>query len=215
MVTASSATQALYSQTARLLPWCFVGVGMRTIEVRFPSGREVLGSYWGFLEHGGLVLKDPVSLSEGEAVLVEVRIQSLKQTYRLEGRVVRRGADGRRAFIAFNGGQDQQSMLNAAWADTHDVPQRKHRRYPSENEVSYAARGNGNGDEPHRGRLINVSPGGCRLRGSTPLPVGARLVVNASGILLEGQVRWCTPGNEMGIEFDRPEMVVQTLLDRY
>ena len=32
------------------------------------------------------------------------------------------------------------------------------------------------------------------------------------GIDLDGQVRWATKGNEMGIEFSRPELVVQALL---
>ena len=36
----------------------------------------------------------------------------------------------------------------------------------------------------------------------------------ALGLDLEGQVRWSTPGNEMGIEFAKPDLVVQAFLDR-
>lgn len=189
---------------------------MRSVQVQFPSGREVLSSYWGFLDSGGLVLKEASDLKEGDAILLDVRIKSLKQTYRFAGKVVKRTletpATGPRAFIAFDEGQDQQELLNAAWADTHDVPQRKHRRYPGGGEVRYAA--NDKPERVARGRLLDVSPGGCRLKGPFTLPVGARVRVEARGIQLEGQVRWATKANEMGIEFARPGLVVQALLDQ-
>jgi Tfp pilus assembly protein PilZ len=191
---------------------------MRSVQVQFPSGREVLSSYWGFLKNGGLVLREPKDLNEGDSVLLDVKIKSLKQTYKFAGRVVKRtpfvtdGGDGQRAFVAFNEGQDQEDMLNAAWADTHDVPQRKHRRYPGGGDVRYATI-----EHPSRevrGRILDVSPGGCRLKGPVALPVGARVRVNVLGLTLDGQIRWSTPGNEMGIEFSRPDLVVQALLDK-
>ena len=189
---------------------------MRSVQVQFPSGREVLSSYWGFLKNGGLVLREPKDLNEGDSIVLDVRIKSLKQSYKFAGRVVKRTpvttGDDHRAFVAFNEGQDQEVMLNAAWADTHDVPQRKHRRYPGGGDVRYATL-----EQPSRevrGRILDVSPGGCRLKGSVALPVGARVRVNALGLELDGQVRWSTPGNEMGIEFSRPDLVVQALLDK-
>ncbi len=187
---------------------------MRSVQVQFPSGREVLSSYWGFLENGGLVLKDPKDLNEGDSILLDVRIKSLKQTYRFLGRVVKRtpAPSEHKAFIAFAEGQDQQMMLNAAWADTHDVPQRKHRRYPGGGDVRYASYETP--EQRAKGHILDVSPGGCRLRGPIALPVGARVLVNALGIELDGQVRWTTPGNEMGIEFSKPDLVVQAFLDR-
>jgi Tfp pilus assembly protein PilZ len=187
---------------------------MRSIQVSFPSGREVLSSYWGFLENGGLVLREPKDLAEGESILLDVRIKSLKQTFQFAGRVVKRTpADEKstKLFVAFNSGQDHQLMLNAAWADTHDVPQRKHRRYTRGADVRYHSPDAG--AKPIRGRIIDVSPGGCRLRGAVGLPVGARVTVSALGIELEGQIRWSTPGNEMGIEFAKPELVVQAFFD--
>jgi hypothetical protein len=185
---------------------------MRSVQVQFPSGREVLSSYWGFLENGGLVLKEPKDLAEGDSILLDVRIKSLKQSFKFAGRVVKRNPANDKAFVAFNSGQDHQMMLNAAWADTHDVPQRKHRRYANMSEVRY--------ESPEwpgrtlRGRIIDVSPGGCRLKGSHGLPVGARVIVSALGLELEGQVRWSTPGHEMGIEFSKPDLVVQAFLDK-
>jgi hypothetical protein len=184
---------------------------MRSVRVQFPSGREVLANYWGFLQHGGLVLRDRADLPEGEPVELDVQIKSLKQTYHFRGQVVKRTEAEPRTFVAFSEGQDQEVMLNAAWADTHDVPQRKHRRYPVGREVRYADASTP--ERAQRGRLLNVSPGGCRLKGSQVLPAGARVKVNALGLALDGQVRWSTPGGEMGIEFSRPDLVVQALLD--
>ena len=54
--------------------------------------------------------------------------------------MVKRAPDGNRAFVAFDEGQEQDMMLNAAWADSHEVPQRKHRRYPTGNKVLYNRR---------------------------------------------------------------------------
>ncbi len=183
---------------------------MRSIQVQFASGREVLNSYWGFLRNGGLVLADPRDLSEGDSVVLDVKIKSLKRTYKLAAHVVKRAPDGARAFVAFDEGQEQDLMLNAAWADSHEVPQRKHRRYPTGNQVLYA----GGAEVPtHAGQILDVSPGGCRLRGPHILPVGARIRVLALGIELDGQVRWCAGGREMGVEFQKPALVVQALLD--
>jgi hypothetical protein len=184
---------------------------MRSIQVQFASGREVLNSYWGFLRDGGLVLADPQNLIEGDDVIVDVKIKSLKRSYKLAARVVKRAPDGQRAFVAFDAGQEQDLMLNAAWADSHEVPQRKHRRYPTGNKVLYAA--TSETQATHAGQILDVSPGGCRLKGPHLFPVGARVRVIALGIELDGQVRWTAAGREMGIEFQKPAMVVQALLD--
>jgi hypothetical protein len=184
---------------------------MRSIQVQFASGREVLNSYWGFLRNGGLVLADPQNLIEGDDVIVDVKIKSLKRSYKLAARVVKRAPDGQRAFVAFDAGQEQDLMLNAAWADSHEVPQRKHRRYPTGNKVLYAT--TADASVTHAGQILDVSPGGCRLKGPHLFPVGARVRVIALGIELDGQVRWTAAGREMGIEFQKPALVVQALLD--
>jgi Tfp pilus assembly protein PilZ len=175
---------------------------MRNVQVLFPSGREVLNSYWGFLQHGGLVLSEPRDLREGDALVLDVKIRSLKQSYQFAASVVRRAPDGERAFVAFDEGQDQEVMLNAAWADTHEVPQRKHRRFPVTSEVRYAA-----ADKPEasgHGRLMNLSRGGCCLKGTLALAVGTRVRLQAGDFELFGKVRWVTPAGEMGIEFVAP-----------
>jgi hypothetical protein len=172
---------------------------MRSVQVQYPSGREVLNSYWGFLKHGGLVLDEPSDLAEGDPITLDVRIRTLKQSYHFVAQVVRRASDGHRVFVAFDAGQDQDVMLNAAWADTHECPQRKHRRFPVSSEIRYTI-----SDDPAHvatGRLMNVSRGGCCMKGSHSVPVGARLRMSAEGFELIGKVRWLTKGCEMGIEF--------------
>jgi hypothetical protein len=175
---------------------------MRSVQVQFPSGREVLNSYWGFLQHGGLVLEEPADLREGDALVLDVKIRSLKQTWKFAASVVRRAPDGVKAFVAFDEGQDQEVMLNAAWADTHEVPQRKHRRFPMTSDVRYSAAEKA--DQEGHGRLMNLSRGGCRLKGTVGFAVGTRVRLEAGNFELFGKVRWATPGNEMGIEFVAP-----------
>lgn len=184
---------------------------MRSLSVQFASGREVLNSYWGFLKNGGLVLADPHDLIEGDNVVLDVKIRSLKRSYKIAARVVKRAPDGDRAFVAFEEGQEQDVMLNAAWADSHEVPQRKHRRYVTGNNVLYAQAGQPT--STHAGQILDVSPGGCRLRGPHLYPVGARIRLTTMGIELDGQVRWTAGGREMGVEFQKPALVVQALLD--
>ena len=118
--------------------------------------------------------------------------------------VVRRTPDeeGEKIFVAFDAGQDQEVMLNAAWADTHEVPQRKHRRYPVTNAVTYF--GVEPSSPPLEGRMMNLSRGGCRVQGAAPLPVGTRLTIEAGGYKLDGKIRWTSPSGEMGIEFLQP-----------
>jgi hypothetical protein len=178
---------------------------MRSVHLQFPSGRELLNSYWGFLQHGGLILHEPGDLHEGDQLAVDVKIRSLKQSYKFGVHVVRRAqgnGEGEKIFVAFDDGQDQEMMLNAAWADTHEVPQRKHRRFPMTSAVTFRAVG-----APSRagqGRLLNLSRGGCRVKGNHALSVGTRIAVEAGGFELHGRVRWNTPAGEMGIEFVQP-----------
>ena len=177
---------------------------MRSVQVQFPSGRELLNSYWGFLQAGGLILREPRDLKEGEKIALDIKIRSLKQTYKFGMHVVRRTPDddGEKIFVAFDEGQDQEVMLNAAWADTHEVPQRKHRRYPVKNAVTYF--GVEPASPPMQGQMLNLSRGGCRVKGAAPLPVGTRVTVEAGGYKLNGKVRWIAPAGEMGIEFTQP-----------
>jgi hypothetical protein len=205
------------------------GRAMRMVAVQFPSGREVLGSYWGFLKDGGLILgagpgldegvvslpAEAGQLSEGDPLVLDIRVRTLKTAYRLAGRLVRRSPDGRRAFVAFASGQDQQALLDAAWADTYDVPQRKHRRYDQRAPIAYRL----DGGAESRGEMVDVSPGGLRVRAGAPLPVGARVQVRVleEGLdndELHGKVRWSRGRNECGIELVRPAPIVQQLLNR-
>jgi hypothetical protein len=171
---------------------------MPTTRIEYPTGREVLAAYWGFIGNGGLVL--PVSaersfLGEGDRVLLNVKITSLKKEYQLAGRV-RGKADGR-AFIAFDAGQGQDAMLNAAWADSQGVPERRHRRVDVSVPVRYRI-----GNAEANARMVNVSRGGCCVETDETVRPGTRLALEGDGFAAQGRVRWTSMhARVMGIEF--------------
>src|SRR5437773_1476310 len=95
---------------------------MRKARVEYPSGREVLKDYWGYLTSGGLVVADRsfgvtpgAGMSEGERVEIDVRIASLRKEYRLAGRVAARRrprARGRRAHARLSGAGDRGAVVS-------------------------------------------------------------------------------------------------------
>jgi len=181
---------------------------MRQIEVSFPSGKEVLDAYWGFLSNGGLVIRHREELAEGEAVALEVVIQSSQRRYKLNGQVVRRPdleAPSRdRVVIAFHPGEPHDLLLSAAWAETDNVPARRHRRFPLDASIRF--RDDRGHEHEHRGRLLNLSFGGCCLRADAratkELASGDRIVLlGDAGVEVPGVVRWARAA-DVGIEFD-------------
>jgi len=177
---------------------------MRQIAVSFSTGKDVLNAYWGFLSNGGLIIRDEQGLREGEAVALEVTIESSKQRYTLNGQVVRRPerpVQRDKAVIAFHPGEPHDLLLSAAWAETDNVPARKHRRFPMEAQIKIR---DGRGvQHEHAGRLLNLSFGGCCLRmsdGRRTVGVGDRLTLLGEGIEVPGIVRW-SRAEDVGIEF--------------
>ncbi len=179
----------------------------KAVSVNFPSGKDVLNAYWGYLANGGLVIRDPAGLSEGDAVALEVFIESLQQRYHLRGQVVRRpnlDATARgQAVIAFDPGEPHDLLLSAAWADTDKVPARKHRRHAVEAAIHIRS-----AQDLLDGRLINVSRGGCcvRVRTSAPHRIGAGTEISLvlDGIEIAGLVRWARSA-DFGLEFSPTE----------
>lgn len=177
---------------------------MREIEVTFSSGRDVLNAYWGFLSNGGLVLSDDHGLSEGEPVTLAVTIESQRQRYRLAGQVVRRPQLARKgAVIAFDPGEPHDLLLSAAWAETDNVPARRHRRFPVDAPVRFRGR-----EGEQSATLVNLSFGGCCLRSvgtkNVPLRTGDEIAILGEGVEIPGRVRW-TRGAEAGVEFTEPD----------
>jgi hypothetical protein len=172
---------------------------MRNLRIELESGQELFEAYWNFLRSGGLILPRGDGLDDGEAIELVVRIRSLKKEWRLRSRVVRVGEDGR-AHVAFEDGQDQEAMVNAAWADSYDVPERKHQRHDLRADVSISSPSGGD----RRATLTNLSRGGCRIETNERLPVGTRLRLFGAGLDADAQVRWARTGGELGLEFAQP-----------
>lgn len=188
-----------------------VGDDAKSVAVTFRTGKDVLNAYWGFLSNGGLVIHDVGGLREGQRVALQVTIASSKTHYELMGQVVRRpdfSSPGDstqslidRAVIEFSPGQPHDLLLSAAWAETDNVPARKHRRYPADRRVEVRiASGAG------AARVLNISMGGCcvhlaqTVRG---LAAGDRVIVRHDEAQVSGLVRWMR-ADDLGIEFDAP-----------
>lgn len=180
---------------------------VKAIAVSFSTGRDVLNAYWGFLSNGGLVIRDPYGLREGEPVALEITIESSQQRYRLHGQVVRRpGFDSTvdeqgKAVIEFHPGEPHDLLLSAAWAETDNVPARKHKRFPTDRPVDVRLPDSG---ARARGRVLNVSRGGLCVHLAAPHPDladGDRVVIAHGDATAEGRVRWAR-ADDLGIEFD-------------
>jgi hypothetical protein len=182
----------------------------KSLNVTFPSARELLSSYWGLLANGGLVLPSRQGLREGDRVDIDVTIESSGQRCALKGHVVRRAphdpSASDRVVIAFDPGEPQDMLLSAAWAEIENVPARRQRRFPLDVDIRFAAAPDGS---ELSGRLVNLSLGGCCLRvprsqDGKKVPVGAPLTLISSKSKLVGIVKW-SDGSCRGIEFEGTE----------
>lgn len=175
-------------------------VGVKQVEVKFGTGQEVLGAYWGFLSDGGLVIPDDEDLDEGQPVQLHIHIASQYSEYDLGGRVVRRHTNDRHVIVAFDPGEPHDMLLTAALAETDDVPARRYQRF----SVSIPAEINGDGGDG-AGRLTDVSAGGCcvRLDDSSRASFGLGSAVNISTQEFQstGTIVWVR-GKDRGVSFD-------------
>ena len=175
---------------------------VKDLEVRFETGREVLNAYWGYLSDGGLIIPDQGQLAVGDPVSLSVLIESLRASYSLSGRVVRRDIAAGRAVIAFSPGQPQDMLLTQALADAEQVPARRARRF----RVTLSARvlDASNGVETLEAHMVDLSEFGCCFRleddvGSR-LPVGTPIQIAAPDFAVGGRVVW-TRHTERGVAF--------------
>jgi hypothetical protein len=176
---------------------------MRVLRVAFEAGRDLFEVFWNFLQSGGVVLASSGGAVQGEAVRCEVRIRALKKEWSFDAKIARIDERGR-AFVAFEPGQDQEGMVNAAWADTYLVPERKHRRLYLRAEVRYAVGGSERAERP--ATLTNLSRGGCCIQTDERLPVGTLVHLTGAEFDSDAQVRWLRdpPSRELGLEFASP-----------
>ena len=179
---------------------------LKSIEITFTTGRDVLKAYWGFLSNGGLVLQDAHDLELGDPVAMRVTIASSQREYKLRGHVVRRPdvshAAPERTVIEFAPGEPHDLLLSAAWAETDNVPARRHRRQPVDREI--AVRVPQAGATPIAGRLLNVSLGGCcvNVAGSASrVRAGETVQLVAGETVAHGLIRW-QRADDLGVQFD-------------
>jgi Tfp pilus assembly protein PilZ len=176
---------------------------VKSIEITFKSGRDVLQAYWGFLSNGGLVLREDHGLSLGDPVNVSVTIASSRASYALRGHVVRRPdmteVDRDRTIIEFNPGEPHDLLLSAAWSETDNTPTRRFKRLEVLRDVSLVAAA-----DAVPARLLNVSLGGCCVTVPAQAPnftAGSRVSVEVAGTCAPGVVKW-RRSTDVGVEFD-------------
>ncbi len=178
---------------------------MKSIEIIFTTGRDVLKAYWGFLSNGGLVLHDTHDLQLGDPVALRVTIASSQREYKLRGHVVRRPdvshATPDRTVIEFAPGEPHDLLLSAAWAETDNVPARRHRRQHVDREIAVRLP---DGGSVLTGRMLNVSLGGCCVNisgGASRVRAGETVELSAADTRTQGLVRW-QRADDLGVQFD-------------
>jgi len=98
--------------------------------------------------------------------------------------------------IAFDAGQ-QELMLNAAWADSQGVPERRHRRFHVDLPVHFSS-----GEAEGMARLFNLSRGGAGLMVDARLRSGSPIQISCAEFTAAGRVRWVSPhSHQVGVEF--------------
>jgi hypothetical protein len=189
---------------------------VKSLTVAFPTARDLLNAYWGLLANGGLILPSPpFGLQQGDRVALEVTIESAGLKCALEGQIVRHpghahtGPNDDRIVIAFEPGEPQDVLLDAAWAEIDNVPARRDRRYALDVDIRFAPAGDTDADARALScRLVNLSLGGCCLRvprspDGPKARVGEPLKLISSNSQVVGVVKW-SDGSCRGIEFPTP-----------
>jgi hypothetical protein len=184
-------------------------VEVKRLDVRFGSGRDVLNAYWGYLSDGGLVLGNGGDLAEGQSVALDIHIASSNTKYALSGRVVRRQREGQQTVVAFNPGEPHDMLLTAALSEADDVPARRHRRFtldlPVELPTALDAVVEAAAGVVVRGRVVNISQGGCCLRVEPRdrgvLPVGTTVKLTSDDLEVRGMIVW-SRSLDRGMKFD-------------
>jgi PilZ domain len=186
---------------------------VKSLKVAFPTARDLLNAYWGLLANGGLVLPSPpYGLQQGDRVALEVTIESAAMTCALDGQIVRHpgtasGLSDDRIVIAFEPGEPQDVLLDAAWAEIDNVPARRERRFALDVDIHFAP-ADDTGGAALSARLVNLSLGGCCLRvprsnDGPKVRVGEPLKLISPNSQVVGVVKW-SDGSCRGIEFQTP-----------
>jgi hypothetical protein len=154
---------------------------MKEVEVRFSSGRDVLGAYWGHLTGGGIAV-DPATLSEelreGQSVSLHVWVAS-KHRVAIPGTVVKKTQS--KVILAFAADDGKRRLLTAAF---------------SERCVALDARllaTDPDGMIDVRGHVFQLSDAGCCVRlpameQHLPLSVGTNVTIAVEGLQVSGCV---------------------------
>jgi hypothetical protein len=176
---------------------------MKEVEVRFSSGREVLGAYWGHLTGGGIAIH-PAALSEelreGQSVSLQVIVASTPRVG-ISATVVRKTPS--KVILAFAGDDGKRRLLTAAF---------------SERCVALDARllaSDPEGVTDMHGQVFQLSDAGCCLKvpigeEHMPLSVGTNVTIALEGLCVSGCVV-AARADERWVLFDLEKEVIARL----
>jgi PilZ domain len=180
---------------------------VKTVQVTFASGKQILDAYWGYLANGGLVLPASPELVVGDELELQVRLESQQRQWRFLAVVVKRPPSHDWidvAYISFHPNQPHDLLLSAAWAEAEHTAARKSHRHSCDLPVRYApAEASADGSTTLLGRLMNVSENGALIRAGILFPVGTEMTVDIEGLQVRAWVAWRLdpPGMLMGLSF--------------
>lgn len=154
---------------------------MKEVEVRFASGREVLGAYWGHLTGGGIAV-DPAALGEelreGQSVSLQVRVGA-DHRVAIPGTVVKKSQN--KVILAFAADDGKRRLLTAAFSE---------RRVALDTRLLAT---DPDGVVDILGHVFQISDAGCCVRLSEleqqlPLSVGTNVTLLVDGLRVSGCV---------------------------
>lgn len=152
---------------------------MKTMEVRYASGQDVLKAYWGYLTGGGLRLSAVGGVGRGDEVCVRVVNEASGACATLLGEVMCETAAGD-LLVAFSSPDSQQCLFTAALSDLLvDVE-------------GMIAQPTAAGTRRRRGRITSVSRQGCRIatgdEEENEFALGTHVEFDGSGIHVGGYI---------------------------
>ena len=184
---------------------------MHILQVRFRTNTEFREAYLSEYETGGLFCPTTTPIPEGAAIICEVNAPALPNKVLIRGTVrswrpalprlrVRAGA-----MVQFDPDEKDKRdfLLETASGDRTDVPRRRHVRIPVDVSARWRTE-----DQPSftEGEVTEISVGGALLCTSTPIPIGADVILELTPpgavkpIAISGVVGYHA-GQRTGIKF--------------
>ncbi len=174
----------------------------------FKNGQDFLRHYREMDGEGGVVVPSKLRYHPGDRVILEIFFPPMPNRLLLRAEAVpHMASQGFAAFRFLDSEALKKSYLVTVAKKNFRVRRRRHRRYPTDLEVTWQVEGVA---LHHPARLRDLSRGGLSLATAWPPPVGTNVVMHLhlpedpTALILEGRVTWTaqnTKAGAMGVRF--------------